>query len=278
MINPRLEKSLQALARYFLLSMVAIVTAYPIWWLLTVSLKTREDYVAHPFSVPTHVVIDNFAGILVDGILLRFFLNSVIVTAVSVIIVALISTMAGYAIARFQFRGRNVLLLAFLLTNMIPVTMLIIPLFLILRWMHLLGGYTSLVISYVTFTMGLAVFLTRGFFRTVPQAFVDAGRLDGCSELQLFVRIMLPMAKAGVIVVSILNVITIWNEYFIALILVQDQSFYTIPLGLTVFRGKYDTDWPRLASALFLSSLPTLAMYFVFKEKIVAGLSRGLGK
>ena len=268
---------LTTVARYVFLIAFSVVTIYPIYWLLSVALKTRQEYLAYPFALPTRLVWDNALAVLNTGLIRQFFVNSIIVTAVSVLTVVLVGSLAGYALARYQWRGRDTTLLLFLVSNMIPVTVLVIPLFVWLRWIHALHGFAPLIFAYISLTLGLTVFLARGFFRSISQDVLDAARLDGCSEFQAFFLIMLPLARSGLVVIAILNFITVWNEYFMALVLVQDNAHYTIPLGLTVFRGKYDTDWPKLAAALLLATLPTMVLYFFFQEQIISGVGKGFG-
>jgi raffinose/stachyose/melibiose transport system permease protein len=272
---PGRRLSIGTLARYAFLIGFSVVTIYPIWWLISVSLKTRQEYLAKPFSVPTRPVFQNALAILNTELIRRFFLNSALVTVISVVTVVIVGSLAGYALARYRWKGRETVLLLFLMSNMIPVTVLVIPLFVWLRWIHLLKGFAPLIMAYISLTLGLTVFLSRGFFRSISQDLLDAARLDGCNELQAFLYIMLPLARPGLVVIAILNFITVWNEYFMALVLVQDNAHYTIPLGLTVFRGKYDTDWPKLAAALLLATIPTMILYFVFQEQIVKGVGQG---
>lgn len=260
--------------RYLFLVVMSVITIYPIWWLITVSVKSNADYLAHPFALPEKIVLSNITGVLAQETMQRFWINSTFVTITSIVLVGVIGTMAGYALARYDFKMRDSILLIFLMSNMIPVTVLIIPLFVTLRIFHLLEGYGPMLVSYVALTLGTTVFLSRGFFRSITQDVLDAARLDGCNEWQSFFHVMMPLARSGLLLIIVLNFITIWNEFFLALVLVQDNAFYTLPLGLTVFRGRFNTDWPKLATAILLSTIPTILIYVGFQEKII----RSVGK
>ncbi len=264
--------------KYAILTVVSVSTIYPIFWLLTVALKSQQEYTADPFGLPPHPTLANFGDVIGDGTLQGFFVNSVTVTVASVAIVTIIATLAGYALARFRVMGGNVVLMAFLISQMVPTTLIAIPLYLELQHLGLLTGYTPLIISYVVLTLGLSIFLARGFFRSVPQDILDAAYLDGCGELRAFYSVMVPMALSGLLIIVLLNSIAIWNEYFIALIVVQDQGFFTLPLGLAGFQGEFNTDWVKLAAGLLLSMLPTIVIYLKFQDQIVHAVGRSAGR
>ncbi len=261
-------------ARYSVLSAASIVTIYPIFWLITLAFRTRRDFVASPFGLPNALYIGNFIAVFQTELIRDFFINSILITGLTLVIVTMIGTLAGYTLSRYEFKGSKIIFLAFLMSRMIPVNVIVIPLYSSLSELGLLGerAYYGLIGALVSLTLGMTVFLSRGFFRGISQEILDAARLDGCTELKAFFYVMLPMARSGIVVLTILNFISLWNEYFLSLVIIPRQEMFTLPLGLTFFRGRYGTNYPQLSAAILLATIPTVLLYFFFQERIIRGV------
>jgi raffinose/stachyose/melibiose transport system permease protein len=255
----------------------SIVTIYPIFWLVTVALKDNRQFIQDPLGLPLHPTLESFRKLLSDPAMLHYGYNSILVTAVSVIGLIALSSLAGYALARMEFRGKSVFLMMFMTTQWIPLVTLIIPLLVTVQLYKIYGTYASLILPYIASGLGLATFMIRGFFRSIPQELLDSARLDGCNELQAFYQVMLPQIQSGLAVVAIISFINTWNEYFIALTLVNRETMYTLPVGISTLSSMFGTDWPRLGAALLLSTLPTLLLYFFFSDVFVNSASRSVG-
>jgi N-acetylglucosamine transport system permease protein len=191
-----------------------------------------------------------------------------------------IGSMAAYALARFVFRGRGFIHTAFMSGMMFPVFLSIVPLYLLLSNMGLLRGSMqlgALIAVYVAYSLSFTVFILTGFFKSQPHELAEAGLIDGCSHFKVFWRIMLPLAKPGLIAAGIFNFFGIWNEYPLALVLIGDSRFYTLPLGVAKLQNvmQYSTDWGALFAGLVIIVVPTLIVYMVFQRQITEGLTAG---
>jgi N-acetylglucosamine transport system permease protein len=196
--------------------------------------------------------------------------------------------MATYALTRFRFRGANLLLNGFIGGMVFPIFLAVVPLFLLLNQTRIptlapkgfVDHWAGLIAVYIAYSLPFTVFVLSGFFRSLPNELSEAAAIDGAGRWQTFLRVMLPLAKPGLIVAGVFNVIGIWNEYPLALVLLTDRSKYTLPLGLAQItqRQQYSADWGALFAALVIVMLPTLAVYLFFQRQISAGLTAGAVK
>jgi ABC-type glycerol-3-phosphate transport system permease component len=266
-----------AVARHALLLIVVVGTLGPLVWIVGVSLMSASDFSEDPLGIFRHLDFGSYSAVLSDSQLLTFARNSVLVTCSAVAIVAVCSTMAGYALARISFPGDRVLFGLFVASNSVPILLMVVPLFVLLSWLGLSGNLLALILPYSAMNMGISVFLMRGFFRSIPSEIEGAAMIDGCNRVRLIWHVMLPLARPGLVVVVILNFITFWNEYFLAAVLLPNQDLFTLPAGLTAeFASRWSTNWPGLASGIVLSVLPVLALFMIAQDKIVAGWARSV--
>ena len=263
--------------RLVFLVLFSLVTIYPIFWLATVALKDNRQFVQDPLGLPLHPTLQSFKALLTDPAMLHYAFNSILVTGVTVLALLVCSSLAGYALARMEFPGKNVFFMIYLTSQWIPLVTLIIPLLVTIQIYKIYGTYESLILPYIASGLGLATFMTRGFFRSIPQELLDSARLDGCNELQAFYKVMLPQIQSGLAVVAIISFINTWNEYFIALTLISQQKMYTLPVAISTLSSIFGTDWPRLGAALLLSTLPTLLLYIFFTDVFMNSASRSAG-
>jgi ABC-type glycerol-3-phosphate transport system permease component len=266
-----------ALARHAVLLLVAAGTLGPLLWIVGISLMTRTEFSADPLSVFRQLHFGNYADVLADSQVLTFARNSLVVTGSAVAIVLVCSTLAGYALARIRFAGASVLFAVFVASNSVPIMLMVVPLFVLLTWLDLSGSLLALILPYSAMTMGISIFLMRGFFRSIPSELEGAAMLDGCNRLQVIWHVMLPLARPGLVVVLIFNFITFWNEYFLAAVLLPRQDLFTLPAGLTAeFASRWATNWPGLASGLVLSVVPVFALFMFAQDKIIDGWARSI--
>jgi ABC-type glycerol-3-phosphate transport system permease component len=206
-----------------------------------------------------------------------YFVNSIITVTASIAIILVASTLAGYALARIKFRGNLFLLVMFIMGDMIPIVVILVPLYILLVGSGLGETRWGLIFSYGAMSMGFSIFLMRGFFRSIPSDIENAALVDGCNVLQLIMHVMIPMIRPGVLVVVIINFIFLWNEYYIASILLPNQDLYTLPAGLAITAiGRYRSDWPAVAAGLVIFTLPILLLFGLAQDKIVSGMTSGI--
>lgn len=277
---------------YLALGAYALLILFPLAWLTYTSLKTTPEIFGNAWALPEKPQWVNFTnawnGQSGEPGLGPYFTNSLQITMITVFLILALGAMSTYALTRFRFRGAEPLLNLFISGMAFPIFLAVVPLFLLLNQTRIpviapkgfVNHYVGLVAVYVAYSLPFTVFVLSGFFRNLPRELEEAAAIDGASRWQTFLRVMLPLAKPGLIVAGVFNVIGIWNEYPLALVLLSDRTRYTLPLGLAQItqRQQYSADWGALFAALFLVMLPTMAVYLFFQKQISEGLTAGAVK
>ncbi len=184
----------------------------------------------------------------------------------------------AYAFSRFRFPGRQALFYAVLLRNMFPTVVFLMPLFIMMRWLHLVNTETSLILTYLSFGLPLSIWLLKGFYDNIPAQLEQAARIDGATRFQAFFWIVMPLSSPGIIATAIYSFIQAWNEYVYALTFLNDKSKLTLPVGLQRFFSEYATNWPGLMAAAFIMSVPVVALFLVLQKYFVRALTEGAVK
>ena len=253
----------------------SLVMLYPIVAMLLSAFKPTGEIYATPFGLPAEWRLDNFAEIWTGTSFPRYMANSVIVTVASTASILALGTMAAYALARYQFRGNEALYLFFLSGLMVPLKLAIIPLFIQLRDLGLLDSRLGLVLVYTAMGLPSAVFILTGFLRTLPGELEQSARIDGASEARIMWSIMLPLTRPAMVIAGIQNAVPIWNDFFFPLVLIQSDPLKTLPQGLTVFMGEFNTNWGVLFAGLTLAALPITVVYMLLSKQFIAGMTHG---
>ncbi|EPY04231.1 sugar ABC transporter permease [Paenibacillus sp. E194] len=264
---------------YALLGIWTLLVMYPLLWSILGSFKTNQQFLLNaPWSLPEWPFEwANFTTVWNNYHLGTYFMNSLIVTVVSTVLALLLSSTTSYIIARFPFRGSMALYNLYLSSMMIPLILGLIPLFFLLSNLHLDNSLLGLILVYTVTNLPFGVFVLVGFFRSMPKELDEAASIDGSSYYGVFFRIMLPLAKPGLISVGMMNVLNIWNEYIIGTVLVNDPEKYTIPVGIAIMQAEmqYRTEWGPLFAGLLLSIIPVLILYMIFQKQITSGMMAG---
>ncbi|MDX8535675.1 carbohydrate ABC transporter permease [Mesorhizobium sp. VK25A] len=261
-----------------LLAVNAVIMIYPLFVMVTSSFKTNAEIFSSPLSLPTHFSTANLEKVWTETNFVRYLANSVGITAASVALILLFSTLAGYAIARYRFKLSSLVLMFFLSGMTVPLKLAIIPLFIQLDTLGLVDSYLGLVLVYVAMGIPSAVFIMTGFLRTLPRELEESARMDGASELRIMWSIMLPLARPALVIVAIQNAVPIWNDFFFPLVLITSDNLKTLPQGLTVFVGEFTTDWGVLFTGLTLAALPITLLYVVLSKQFISGITQGAVK
>ncbi len=263
------------------LGVFALSVVLPLVWVLVTSFKSSPEIFASPWSLPSELRWVNYARAWQEAGIARCFLNSLIVTVATLVILLPIGSMAAYVLARYPFRWSRWVLTAFLGGMMFPIFLAIVPLFLLLRDLNLLDSLEGLVLVYVAYSLPFTIFVMTGFFHTLPHELLEAAMIDGCSHVGAFWKVMLPLARPGLIVVGIFNAIGLWNEYPLALVIAVSEDIRTLPLGIAnlMMMEHYQSDWGALFAGLVIVMGPVLAVYWAFRDRIhetmVAGALKG---
>jgi len=252
------------------LMLFAATVVVPLLWVLITSLKSGPEIFGSPWSLPKHPQWQNYSNAWSEGGIGRYFWNSVVVTVATLLVLLPVGAMAAYVFARFPFRGSKTLFGVFLGGMMFPNFLVIVPLFFLLKDLHMLDTKQGLVIVYVAYSLSFTIFVLTGFFQALPGELAEAAMMDGAGYAKTFWRVMLPLAKPGLLVVAIFNAIGLWNEYSLALVLVSSDENRTLPLGIAnlMMVQHYQSDWGALFAGLVIVMLPVMAVYAVFKDKI----------
>jgi N-acetylglucosamine transport system permease protein len=257
-----------------------IVVIFPMVWLLYTAFKTTEELFASAWSLPAVWSLANFTEAWNEAQIGDFFWNSIFVTISTLLLQLFLGSMASYSLAKYQFKGSNLLYYLFLAGLMFPIFLGLVPLFFLMKELHLLNSHLGLILVYAAFGLPFTVFVLTAFFRTIPTTIMEAGIMDGCSHFRLYWSIMLPLAKPGLTTVGIFTFISIWNEYILALVLLSSSHLRTLPLGIAVlqFVQFYEVDFGTLFAGLVIVMLPTLFCYIVLQSQITKGITVGAVK
>jgi multiple sugar transport system permease protein len=256
----------------------------PMIWMVLTSIKTQLSALQYPPEwIPTNVTFEQYQRLLdptsdIGGEFLRFTWNSIWISTATTVIGVAIAVPAAYAFSRFRFPGRKFLFFAVLFRNMFPAVVFLMPLFVMMRFLHLVNTQTSLVITYLTFGLPLSIWLLKGFYDNIPVQLEQAARIDGATRFQAFFLVVMPLSAPGIVATAIYSFITAWNEYVYALTFLNDDRKLTLPVGLQRFFSEYVTNWPGLMAASFIMSVPVVALFLVLQKYFVRALTEGAVK
>lgn len=266
------------LTAYTFLGIFAIINIIPFFWMIVDSFKTEQEYAANPFSIPTELQFSNYAKAWEVANMDTYFLNSIIVTVVSLVLTVLLGSLAAYFLARFNFKLRGATYAIFLLGMVVPIHATLIPIFLIMRNLHLLDTHLSLILPYTAFHLSLTIFILEGFMRGFPKDLEESGVMDGAGVFKIFWSIILPITRPAISTVVILNFIYNWNEYLFALVLISSSSLKTLPLGLANFVGIETASLTLQMAALTIALIPIIIFYLLLQKQLVNGMTAGAVK
>jgi N-acetylglucosamine transport system permease protein len=262
---------------HVLLAIWTIIVIVPFLWVVLSSFKTTKEILASPFSLPAHWRFDNYVHAWTDAGIRQFFLNTVIVVGVALVLVMLLGSMCAYVLARFKFPGARFIYYLMLAGLTFPIFLAIVPLFFILKNTHLINTLPGLIMVYVAFALPFTVFFLYAFFKTLPDDVYEAALIDGAGEWRAFFRIMLPMARPGIAAVAIFNFLGLWNQFLLPVALNTDQSRYVLTQGMASFASQagYAVDFGALFAAVVITVVPVLIVYVIFQRRLEGSVSRG---
>jgi len=260
-----------------LLAVWAAIVIFPMLWLLYTSFKTDKEIFFSPWSLPAALQWDNYQRAWVDAHIGEYFANSFIVVLPSLALILILSTMTAYILARFPFPGNRAIFYLFLAGMLFPVFLALIPLFFLVKDLGMLSSYHGLILVYTAYSLPFSVFFMTGFFRTLPSELHESAIIDGANQYQVFFRIMLPLAQAGLISIGIFNFLGMWNQYLLPLVLMTNAKQYLLTQGLAymLVQQYYQNDWSALFAAVGMIMVPTLVVYIIFQNQIQKGITVG---
>lgn len=264
--------------KYIALILFTVMCLYPLFWLFLASFKTNQELYFNTWGLPESWSIVNYVNAVVKGGVVRYFGNSVVIAVSAVVVAVILGTMASYAIARMHWKMSKLVYNTFLLGMMIPIYGLIIPLFSIFKTLGLLNTHWAVIIPQIALGFPMTIFIVCGFMRSIPRELEEAAVIDGCSALQCFVKVILPIAKSSVVTVAVVQFINIWNDLLLPRIFLTDSEKMTLPVGLTNFQAMYSTDYVGMIAAVIMTIIPSIIVYVLLHRQIMEGMVAGAVK
>lgn len=265
--------SLQAIAL-----LIGAVMVWPVLYAVLAGFKSNNELSGNPFGPPREWITGNYTELLASGDFWRQLSNSTVIAIATALITVAVSAAAAFVFARLAFRGRELLFTLFAIGLMFPFAVAILPLYVLLRTLGLLDNPLGVILPQAAFGLPVTIIVLRGFFRAIPAEMEEAARIDGCGPFGFFWRILLPMARPALATVSVLAIVTSWNNFFLPLLVFTEPDWWTIPVGVQQFKGEHSTDFARVLAYVTLAMTPALAFYAVAERHLVGGLTAGATK
>lgn len=271
----RRRRRIVSALKYTVLILVSLLLLFPFYWMVITSLKdSTQIFVFPPELFPKKITFENFKELFNHMKFFRYMWNSLLVSGVNSLCIVLISGITAYAFAKLKFAGRDVIFLFFLAGLMIPVEVITVPLYFMLGKIGWVDKLISLMVPSIFGSAGVfGLFILRQFFITVPDELVEAARIDGCSQLGIVFRIVMPMAKSAIATVVIFTFANCWNEFFQPLIFLSSQENYTLPLALAMFSDEGGTKWHLVMAASTLATIPLLSVFYMCQNKFIESMA-----
>lgn len=267
------------LATYAVLGLLAAFCLAPIVWTFLTSIKVDDDIVTQTMVyIPSRITFDHYVKIWTQSDYPTLVFNSLVVTGITVGICLVAGTIAAYSFSRFNYPGRTQLMLGYLVVRMFPAVLMIIPLFVLMRSVNLLDTKVGLALAYTSFLLPLFVWMMKGFFDAAPKELESAARIDGSTRFGAMVRIVVPIARNGLVATGVFVAIAAWNEFLFALMLTTSQGARTWPVGLQLMVGEFQLPWGMLAAGGMISIAPVVVLFAIVQRVMVAGITAGAVK
>lgn len=268
--NKKIDK---LLTLYVPLGMLLSFTLFPLYWTINTAFKPEGDIMNRPLEyAPLNPTVENFVVAWNNVGFATFMKNSLIVGVSTVIVVLICSTLSGYALARYQFKGKRAFMLMLLCTQFIPRSMMIIPLFIIFKNLGLISSPLALIITYTAIEIPFTTILMSGFIANVPKELEEAAMIDGCTKLQSIRHVVFPLLLPGIVATGVFTFIYTWNEFLIALMLTNRQDRFTLPVGLSTMMGEFNVNYGALAAGSVIALIPAVILFAYAQKHLVNGM------
>ncbi len=261
---------------YLILMVFTLVAVYPI--LRVISISLRPGNLLHSTSlrlIPRNATLDSYRVLFTEKPFLRWLLNSTVVSGMVTLLGVGLASTAGYAFSRFNFKLKEAGMISVIMTQMFPVTMLLIPLFVMLIHLHLYDTFIGLVIAYSATVLPFCIWQMKGYYDTIPVSLEEAARIDGATHFGAFYRIVLPLASPALVITALFSFMGSWSEYLVAAVILNDRRLFTLPLGLKQFQSNFDTEWGLYAAGAVVVSIPVILLFLFLSRWLISGLTLG---
>jgi len=258
------------------MGLLALSCLYPIFFAVNNALKTRHDFLQDRFGLALNPTLDNFVQAWTQAHLDRYFINSVITTVGAVLLLTIVSSLAGFALAVLRFPYRRFLFVVILSTLMIPVQVVLVPYVRTMVFLDLIDTHVGLILSYTAFFLPFSVYLMTAFYSGLPRELVEAARIDGAKLLQVWWHVMVPLGMPALVTLGIINALNCWNDVLIALLTMQKNR--TLMVGISALKGEFSDQIPLFTAGIVIAAAPIVALYVIFQRRIVSGIAVGAVK
>ncbi len=271
----KIKKGTTKTLLYVVLTIYALTIFYPIYLMITTSLKKNKEIFTSPYSLPQSFNLDNYVQLFKVSNYLTYFRNSILVTLTSLFIIVVLSSLISYVLAKYKFFGSRFLYFYFIAGLIVPIKLGTIGIIRIMISLKIFDTLAALIIVYAAMGIPFGVFVLTDFIRLIPEEFSNSARIDGCSEPKIFFKIILPLLRPALAAVVIINFIPIWNDFWFPLLLIRSDNARTIPIATALLFGQYETNFGLIFSVLAMASLPVIIFYLVLSRQFIKGLSAG---
>ena len=272
-MNPRVKVLI-----YIALTIAAVLVVLPLLWLFFTSFKSRMDLAQNTWGLPKIWEFSNYFIAWTGSKIPLYMLNSIRATLLSIVLTVVLATPVSYVLSRFKFRGKNFLYLFFIAGMMIPIHSTVIPIYTMVGNLKLNNSLEILSLIYGAFRIPVSIFILEGFMTSIPKELEECAVIDGCSTANIFFKVIVPLSKDGIVTISILTVLSSWNELLISMLLISDPNKKTLPNGLMGFITEYNSEYTQLAAGIMIAIIPTILFYAAAQEKIEKGMIAGAVK
>ncbi|HEY8270944.1 MAG TPA: carbohydrate ABC transporter permease [Pseudobdellovibrionaceae bacterium] len=267
---------IQKILAWFSILLFAVFSIYPMLYVLGISLRGDNAFQSQSLEIITSTsTMKNFLDLFTQTDFLIWLRNSLLVSVGTTLLGVAFASTSAYALSRFQFRGRNMMLFSLLATQMFPPTMLILPFYIILSKLHLIDSFWGLFLIYSSTALPFCVWQMKAYYDTIPKELEEAAILDGCSRWLTFCKIILPLSAPALVITALFSFMASWSEYVVAAVVLQDPQMYTLPLGLRSFQASLATQWGLYAAGALIVSLPVLILFISISRYLISGLTIG---
>ncbi len=261
---------------HLFLILFSIFAIYPILRVISISLRPGNRLLSRSLSlIPPNATLDSYFRLFTREPFIKWMGNSLFISIIVMFVGVSLAATAGYAFSRYKFRGRNTSMLAIITTQMFPVTMLLLPLFIVLIALHLYDSYVGLIIAYSATALPFTIWQMKGYYDTIPYSLEEAAMIDGATPIYSFYKIILPLALPALVITALFAFMTAWSEYLVAAVLLQNTSLFTLPLGLKRFQANMEVAWGLYSAGAVLVSIPVVVLFMFLSRWLISGLTLG---
>jgi len=276
MVRSASATRIRLIASYAVLVLFSLIALYPVLQIVNISLRPADRLLSTSLElIPANATWNNYIGLFTERPFFLWLGNSTFVAVVVTLTGVALASTTGYAFSRYSFVGKKVGMLSLLVTQMFPATMLLLPMYIMLVKLHLINTYLGIMITYSATALPFCIWQMKGYYDTIPVSLEEAGRIDGASQLQIFVRIILPLAAPALVITALFSFMSAWTEYVVAAQILQDTDLWTLPLGLKSFESNMGSEWGLYGAASVMVSIPVVILFLSLSRWLVSGLTLG---